>query len=178
MQCHAIPCNTMQFHAIHYNTIQHHALPCNTMQYHAIPCMLNNCWRSVPLPCGQYMAIFIIPRQIMNQKKLLLIELIACRERERNIHYLGQVLGEGVLKGKLLGTMRTSVSDGRGIVKVDYVTTSYFWWKISYLGGCEDERGEDELFFSEALQMEFYQLESKKAHRQRFHYSFFYYLMI
>ena len=45
---------------------------------------------------------------------------------QRNIHYLGQVLGEGVLKGKLLGTMRTSVSDGRGIVKVDYVTTSYF----------------------------------------------------
>ena len=44
----------------------------------------------------------------------------------RNIHYLGQVLGEGVLKGKLLGAMRTSVSDGRGIVKVDYVTTSYF----------------------------------------------------
>ena len=59
----------------------------------------------------------------MNQKKLLLIELIACRGI---LHYLGQVLGEGVLKGKLLGTMRTSVSDGRGIVKVDYVTTSYF----------------------------------------------------
>ena len=44
MQYHAIPCNTMQYHAI----------PCNTMQYHAIPCIINNCWRSVPLPCGQY----------------------------------------------------------------------------------------------------------------------------
>jgi len=64
---------------------------------------------------------------------------------------LGQVLGEGVLKGKLLGTMRTSVSDGRDIVKVDHVANSCFLWKISYLGGCEDERGEDELFFSEAL---------------------------
>ena len=61
-----------------------------------------------------------------SEKKLLLKELIACREREGNIDYLGQVLGEGVLKGKLLGAMRTSVSDGRGIVKVDYVTTSYF----------------------------------------------------
>ena len=48
----------MQFHAIPCNTIHHHAIPCNTMQYHAIPWMLNNCWRSVPLPCGQYMAIF------------------------------------------------------------------------------------------------------------------------
>ena len=50
----------MQFHAIPCNTIHHHAIPCNTMQYHAIPWMLNNCWRSVPLPCGQYMAIFMI----------------------------------------------------------------------------------------------------------------------
>ena len=32
----------------------------NTMQYHAIPCIINNCWRSVPLPCGRYMAIFKI----------------------------------------------------------------------------------------------------------------------
>ena len=40
--------------------MQNHAISCNTMQYHAIPCMLNNCWRSVPLPCGQYMAIFSV----------------------------------------------------------------------------------------------------------------------
>ena len=58
------------------------------------------------------------------------------------------------------------------LLKVDHVATSCFLWKISYLGGCEDERGEDELFFSEALQMEFYQPVSKKAHRQRFHYLF------
>ena len=38
--------------------MQYHAIPCNTMQNHAISCMLSNCWRSVPLPCGQYMAIF------------------------------------------------------------------------------------------------------------------------
>ena len=38
--------------------MQYHAIPCNTMQYHAIPCIINNCWRSVPLPCGQYKAIF------------------------------------------------------------------------------------------------------------------------
>ena len=24
------------------------------MQCNAIPCIINNCWRSVPLPCGQY----------------------------------------------------------------------------------------------------------------------------
>jgi hypothetical protein len=34
--------------------MQYHAIPCNTMQYHAIPWNINNCWRSVPLPCGQY----------------------------------------------------------------------------------------------------------------------------
>ena len=49
MQYHAIPCNTMQYNAI----------PCNTMQYHAIPCIINNCWRSVPLPCGQYNGNFL-----------------------------------------------------------------------------------------------------------------------
>ena len=59
MQCHAIPCNTMQYHAIPCNTMQYYAIQCNTMQWHAIPCIINNCWRSVPLPCGQYVAIFI-----------------------------------------------------------------------------------------------------------------------
>ena len=54
MHYHAIPCNTMQYHAILCNTMQYHAIPCNTMQYHAIPWNINNCWRSVPLPCGQY----------------------------------------------------------------------------------------------------------------------------
>ena len=60
MQHNATPCNTMQYHLIQCNTMQYHAILCNTMQYHAIPCMLYNCWRSVPLPCGQYMAIFSI----------------------------------------------------------------------------------------------------------------------
>ena len=58
MQYPVIPCNTMQYHAIPCNTMQYHSIPRNTMQYHTIPCTLNNCWRSVPLPCGQYMAIF------------------------------------------------------------------------------------------------------------------------
>ena len=38
--------------------MQYHATPCNTLQYPAIPCIINYCWRSVPLPCGQYKAIF------------------------------------------------------------------------------------------------------------------------
>ena len=59
MQYHAISCKTMQYHAIPCNIMQYHAMPCNNMQYHAIPCIINNCWRSVPLPCGQYMAIFL-----------------------------------------------------------------------------------------------------------------------
>ena len=69
MQYHAIPCNTMQYHAIQCNTMQYHAIPCNTMlyhailcntmQYHAIPCIINNCWRSVPLLCGQYNGHFL-----------------------------------------------------------------------------------------------------------------------
>ena len=58
MQYHAIPCHTMQYHAISCNTMQYHAIPCNTMHYHAIPCTINNCWRSLPLPCGQYKDFF------------------------------------------------------------------------------------------------------------------------
>ena len=54
MQYYAKPCTTIQYHAIPCNTMQYSAIPCNTMQYHAIPCIINNCWRSVPLPCGQY----------------------------------------------------------------------------------------------------------------------------
>ena len=50
MQCHAIPCKTMQYHTILWNT----------KQYHAIPCIINNCWRSVPLPCGQYNGHFLL----------------------------------------------------------------------------------------------------------------------
>ena len=58
-QYHAIPCNNMQYNATPCNTMQYHttqyyAIQCNTMQYHAIPCIINNCWRSVPMPCGQY----------------------------------------------------------------------------------------------------------------------------
>ena len=49
MQYHAIPCNTMQYYAIQ----------CNTMQYHAILFIINNCWRSIPLPCGQYDGHFL-----------------------------------------------------------------------------------------------------------------------
>ena len=61
MQYHDIPCNTMHYHALPCNTMQYNAIPCNTLQYYAIPCIINNCWGSVPLPCGQYMAIFIKP---------------------------------------------------------------------------------------------------------------------
>ena len=49
MRYHAIPCNTMQYNAI----------PCNTKQHHSIPCIINNCWRSVPLTCGQYNGHFL-----------------------------------------------------------------------------------------------------------------------
>ena len=83
MQYHAIPCNTMQYHVVPCNTVQYHAIPCNTMkyhvipcitmQYHAIPCMPNNCWRSVPLPCGQYMAIFSSIRSSNSNSNLLVI---------------------------------------------------------------------------------------------------------
>ena len=57
---HSIPCIIMQYHATPCNTMQYQAIQCNTMQYHAIPYIIYNCWRSVPLPCGQYMAIFIL----------------------------------------------------------------------------------------------------------------------
>ena len=54
MQYHTIPCSTIQYHVVPCNTVQYHAVQCNTMQYHAISWIINNCWRSVPLPCGQY----------------------------------------------------------------------------------------------------------------------------
>ena len=60
MQYHAIPCKTMQYHAIPCNIMQYNAISCNFMQYHAILCIIINCWRSVPLPCGQYKAIFYL----------------------------------------------------------------------------------------------------------------------
>ena len=50
------------------NTTQCRAIPCNTIQHHAIPCIINNCWRSVPLPCGQYNGHF-----------LLIIDIFCCR---------------------------------------------------------------------------------------------------
>ena len=54
MQYRAILCNTMPNYAIQCRTMQYHAIPWNTMKYHAIPCIMNNCCRSVPLPCGQF----------------------------------------------------------------------------------------------------------------------------
>ena len=42
--------------------MQCHATLWQTLAYSGIPwhnqCIISNCWRSVPLPCGQYMAIF------------------------------------------------------------------------------------------------------------------------
>ena len=52
--------------------MQYHAIQCNTMQYHAIPCIINNCWRSVPLPCGHYNGHFWflrIKKNIREQNK-------------------------------------------------------------------------------------------------------------
>ena len=60
MQYNTILCNTMQYRAISCNTMQYHAIQFNTMHYQAIPCIINNCWRSVPLPFGQYKAIFFV----------------------------------------------------------------------------------------------------------------------
>ena len=88
MQYRAIPCNTMQYNAIPWyyaikcNTMQHHVIPCNTMQYHSIPCntmqynaipcntmqYINNCWRSVPLLCGQYNGHFL---STLNKRKAI-----------------------------------------------------------------------------------------------------------
>ena len=58
MQYHVKPSNTGQYHAIPCNTMQYYSIQSNTMKLKPIPCIIINCWRSVPLPCGQYMAIF------------------------------------------------------------------------------------------------------------------------
>ena len=82
----AIPCNTMQYHAISCNTMQYNAIPCNTIQHQAIPCIINNCWRSVPLPCGQYMAIFnIMTSETKNRRKKALETAVNQRKYLREI---------------------------------------------------------------------------------------------
>ena len=53
MQHGATQCKMVQYHAKPCNSMQKHTIQCNPMLYHAIPCIIDNCWRSVPLPCGQ-----------------------------------------------------------------------------------------------------------------------------
>ena len=60
MQYHVKPSNTVQYHAIQCNTMQYYSIQSNTMKLKPIPCIIINCWRSVPLPCGQYKAIFYL----------------------------------------------------------------------------------------------------------------------
>ena len=72
MQYYEIPCNAMQhsgilwhtlayscilWHTLAYSGILWHTLACSCILWHN-QCIINNCWRSVPLPCGHYMAIF------------------------------------------------------------------------------------------------------------------------
>ena len=71
MQYHVKPSNTGQYHAIPCNTMQYYSIQSNTMKLKPIPCIIINCWRSVPLPCGQYMAIFIY--QIMLMELVLVL---------------------------------------------------------------------------------------------------------
>ena len=72
MQYRAIPCNTSQYSKIPCNTMQCHTITCNTMQYNAIPCIINNCWRSVPLPCGQYKFIFVDEVYLVAKEKVFI----------------------------------------------------------------------------------------------------------
>ena len=55
------------------------------MQYHEIPCIINNCWRSVPLPCGQYKAIFDIEQLCIGENRSAL-------ERDRSMWEGGHFL--------------------------------------------------------------------------------------
>ena len=59
MQYHVKPSNTGQYHAIPCNTMQYYSIQSNTMKLKPIPCIIINCWRSVPLPCGQYNGHFL-----------------------------------------------------------------------------------------------------------------------
>ena len=49
--------------------MQYYAIACNNMQYHAITYIIKYCWRSVPLPCGQYKAIFF--KESWTQAKMI-----------------------------------------------------------------------------------------------------------
>ena len=60
--------------AIHYalHFALHYALH-STLHYSLHnQCIINNCWRSVPLPCGQYMAIFSSVRTSNSHPDLLM----------------------------------------------------------------------------------------------------------
>ena len=65
----------MKYGAILCNTVQYHVIPCNTIQYHAIPCIIDNCWRSVPLPCGQYNGHFYFSKFLQIRIPELTFEL-------------------------------------------------------------------------------------------------------
>ena len=121
MQYIAIPCNTMQYHAIPCNTMQYQAIPFNTMQYHAIPCLIYNCWRSVPLPCGQYMAIFrpIPPSSVMVK------EIVKTYRDTKPEGWSGR----GWIWGFLSKRGRSTVSDPG--------TPEHWTWNIKYTIFCQ-----------------------------------------
>ena len=109
MQYHVKPSNTVQYHAIQCNTMQYYSIQSNTMKLHAIPCIIINCWRSVPLPCGQYMAIFDSTMLIffckVNSKNIIV--MVSCTEevdhcKHNMIHHLNHAPGKGKIENHFI----------------------------------------------------------------------------
>ena len=56
---HTLAYSGILLHTLAYSGILGYTLACSGILWHN-QCIVNNCWRSVPLPCGQYMVIFYI----------------------------------------------------------------------------------------------------------------------
>ena len=77
--------HTFAYSGILWNTLAYshilwHTLACSGILWHN-QCIINNCWRSVPLPCGQYMAIFAMRTALVSlMRTLTLMALNGCLE--------------------------------------------------------------------------------------------------
>ena len=112
----------MQYHAIPYNTMQYHAIPRNTMQYHAIPCIINNCWRSLPLPCGQYKAILVMSDLCAQPWKLQWVLLFIQME--------AKISGYGV-KGTRKNPVVTTCGPVQSIIiRIHFLSSNKSWHYI------------------------------------------------
>merc|ERR1712012_886833 len=70
---HTLAYSGILWHTLAYSGILWHTLACSGILWHN-QCIIRNCLRSVPLPCGQYMAIFSSVRSSYSHPDLLVTQ--------------------------------------------------------------------------------------------------------